>query len=1167
MGNILKKAFKIILVILVVSILGALSYWACKIKGWPLWVGGILLAGAIGIWIGALFLKKYLLRRRERKFIQRVIEQDKEAIKVAPASQRLRLQELQEHWKESVNRLQQSNLRKMGNPLYVLPWYLIMGESRIGKTSAIKNARISSAMTEVSKASGISGTRNCDWWFFEEGIILDTAGRYAIPIDEGPDLEEWKQFLILLSKYRKKEPLNGVIVAISADKLLDKDESKLREDGQSLRQRIDQMMRIMGARFPVYILVTKMDLVHGFTEFIRALPPETLVQAMGYTNKELNHSWREVMEKAMNNISEKLKDLRLILLHKTKDLEPGAILFPNEFEKLSPGLEIFLGSVFEENPYQETPLFRGIYFSSALPKGKPQSEFLKVTGIDPTQYSKDNQVEGLFLRDFFTQILPKDRNLFSPILEFIRWKRIVNNLGLMAYLLIAFFICGLLGFSFYQNLSTIKKFTNVFYNPPALTDDQLTNLLMLDKMRIAILDMDKDNQGWLFPRFGLDHSIRMVDRLKDHFSDLFKHGFLGPLDEKLTKNIGKVDRNTPEDEFVNYVGYVVARITVLKEHLAGKRLTLHDEFRTIASNLLESIDRKINPAIANKFGDIYYSYLTWNKDKVDFQERLEFFRYALEELLNKKGRDLHWLVKGWIPDTPDVHLKDFWGLSEIGEARGQIIVPAAYTRDGRRHIEEFISMIEGALEDNSKLRAVFERRKRAFWKWYHRQFYLAWYLFIQRFNEAIDRIEDIATWHSLASIMNTDENPYFKLIERIDIEASYLHPKKDTPKWVSMINRLNEIRKLARSEKAKKKGSLVGSLEVKKEKIKESLEKKMAMGLAKKLLLAKAWNQYIEALEKIQLDVASRKDAYAMYSSSFGVSEGVRGVKAENSPFTDTYKKYYRFKILMGKGDNYPEVWGLVFGPLDFLIQFAANETACFLQKQWEDQVLSILSEADPDETTQILFNKTDGVVWKFLNSVAKPFVEMDELGYFARRDLRKKRLPFRKEFFQFLNKAFKVVVNIQPKYSLTLETVPMEVNDNAKAKPYASILELNCAEKKVRLENYNYPATITFEWFPKRCGDVSLEIQLPGITLHRIYKGRMGLPLFLNEFRDGTRVFTQEDFPEQKAGLKELGISWIKLSYKIRGGEEVIKLLNRIPTKVPENIISCRFSIDQNIY
>ena len=122
---------------------------------------------------------------------------------------------------------------------------------------------------------------------FYDVVILDTAGRYAIPVDESRDKEEWQKFLTLLVKYRKKEPLNGLVVTISADKLLAADPESLAEDGRNIRRRIDELMRVMGNKFPVYVLVTKCDLVQGMTQFCDSLPEKTLDQAMGVAKQNL----------------------------------------------------------------------------------------------------------------------------------------------------------------------------------------------------------------------------------------------------------------------------------------------------------------------------------------------------------------------------------------------------------------------------------------------------------------------------------------------------------------------------------------------------------------------------------------------------------------------------------------------------------------------------------------------------------------------------------------------------------------------------------------------------------------------------------------------------------------------------------------------------------------
>ena len=115
--------------------------------------------------------------------------------------------------------------------------------------------------------SGISGTRNCDWWFFEQAVLIDTAGRYAIRVDEEKDKEEWQKFLSLLAKYRKKEPLNGLIVTVSADSLNDRNAENLERYGRDIRKRVDELTRVLGAKFPVYVMVTKCDLIQGMTQF------------------------------------------------------------------------------------------------------------------------------------------------------------------------------------------------------------------------------------------------------------------------------------------------------------------------------------------------------------------------------------------------------------------------------------------------------------------------------------------------------------------------------------------------------------------------------------------------------------------------------------------------------------------------------------------------------------------------------------------------------------------------------------------------------------------------------------------------------------------------------------------------------------------------------------
>ena len=378
MKQILIKIFKLFLVLTAIALGILLVFGISLTLGWPWWVGLFILVGILGLWMGVIFFKKLWLRRREQQFVNQVIEQDDRYLKQMSGKDKEHHQELQHRWKEAMVALKQSQLKKFGNPLYVLPWYMLIGESGSGKTTAIESARLSSPFAEVSRTSGISGTRNCDWWFFEQAVLIDTAGRYAIPVDEGRDKEEWQSFLSLLAKFRKREPLNGLVVTVSADKLLESGSEALEADGKSIRQRVDELMRVLGAKFPIYVLVTKCDLVQGMNLFCGQLTDEALEQPMGLIRQELSGDIAGFLDRAIEYIGERMRDLRLLIFHKTDvGTDPALLLFPEEFERLKPGLTAFFRGAFHENPYQESPILRGLYFSSGRQEGSPYSHFLK----------------------------------------------------------------------------------------------------------------------------------------------------------------------------------------------------------------------------------------------------------------------------------------------------------------------------------------------------------------------------------------------------------------------------------------------------------------------------------------------------------------------------------------------------------------------------------------------------------------------------------------------------------------------------------------------------------------------------------------------------------------------------------------------------------------------
>jgi type VI secretion system protein ImpL len=150
-----------------------------------------------------------------------------------------------------------------------LPWYLIIGAPGAGKTTALLHSGLNFPLAPAlgrGPLAGAAGTRQCDWWFGQDAVLIDTAGRYTTQdSDATDDAREWQEFLALLRKHRPVQPINGVIVSVSVPDLLSGG-PELSRQATAVAARLDELRRELDLAFPIYLLVTKADLLAGFVE-------------------------------------------------------------------------------------------------------------------------------------------------------------------------------------------------------------------------------------------------------------------------------------------------------------------------------------------------------------------------------------------------------------------------------------------------------------------------------------------------------------------------------------------------------------------------------------------------------------------------------------------------------------------------------------------------------------------------------------------------------------------------------------------------------------------------------------------------------------------------------------------------------------------------------------
>jgi type VI secretion system protein ImpL len=264
-------------------------------------------------------------------------------------------------------------------PVEELPWYVIIGAPGSGKTTALLNSGLRFPLytsTSGASVSGVGGTRNCDWWFSEEAVLLDTAGRYTTQQSHRrADGAAWQGFLALLKQFRPIRPLNGAMVTVSVLDLLLWSKQERARYAAHVRMRISEMYAAMGVRFPVYALVTKTDLLAGFTEFFGDMDPQARSQVWGTTFKlGIDPHWMAPdYARDFAALEQRLGAEMLARLHDESDLQRRAQIyrFPQQFHAMGELLGEFLSQAFGTQVNHQPIMLRGCYFTSGTQEGNP----------------------------------------------------------------------------------------------------------------------------------------------------------------------------------------------------------------------------------------------------------------------------------------------------------------------------------------------------------------------------------------------------------------------------------------------------------------------------------------------------------------------------------------------------------------------------------------------------------------------------------------------------------------------------------------------------------------------------------------------------------------------------------------------------------------------------
>jgi type VI secretion system protein ImpL len=386
--------------------------------------------------------------------------------------------------------------------LYDLPWYIIIGPPGSGKTTALMNADIKFPLAEQKKdgvaqgaMTGFGGTRYCDWWFGEDAILIDTAGRYTTQDSGGSgDKTSWMSFLSLLKKNRPKQPINGVILAFSVADLMNASAEEVAGHAKTVRARLSEIHETLKIDFPVYVMFTKADLISGFREYFASFSMTRRKRVWGATFQTSNpadKTYDRVVPEFDALVSRLAEEVMDRLTEEPDGVNRIAIFgLPGQMAMLRDTIADFLRQVFEPTRYKSNAILRGFYFTSGTQEGTPIDQVLGAMGrsFGSDQFAfLSGKGKSFFLNELLTKVIFGEQGWVSYDRKAVRRATLTRLLTVTALLLATVGLLSLWGLSYWNNRALVADSQSALadYETAAAEDVQATEISETDLLRVA----------------------------------------------------------------------------------------------------------------------------------------------------------------------------------------------------------------------------------------------------------------------------------------------------------------------------------------------------------------------------------------------------------------------------------------------------------------------------------------------------------------------------------------------------------------------------------------------------------------------------------------------------------------------------------------------------------
>lgn len=301
--------------------------------------------------------------------------------------------------------------------LWQLPWYLVLGPDGSGKTALLREGFPADIIYTPEAVRGAEQRLFIVPYVGRQAVIFDVSGEL---IGQADPLHRrlWEHALGWLVEKRARQPLNGLILTLDFPALLTADKKQLEEQIQLLRSRLQDVRQHLHCQLPVYVVLTRLDLLHGFAALFQALDKKDRDAVLGVTftrHAHENDEWRNELNDFWQTWGKRLNAALPDLLLAQNHARSSLFSFVRQIQGGREPLVTLLNSLLDGENMDV--MLRGVYLTSSLQRGQVDDIFMQSAasqyrlGSSPLSSWPLVDSSPYFTRNLFPQALLAEPNL------------------------------------------------------------------------------------------------------------------------------------------------------------------------------------------------------------------------------------------------------------------------------------------------------------------------------------------------------------------------------------------------------------------------------------------------------------------------------------------------------------------------------------------------------------------------------------------------------------------------------------------------------------------------------------------------------------------------------------------------------------------------------------